>query len=372
MTGENSESTPSHPQTEKFANLKDFSGKSPALAGEFLEKFEIMSERKEWTGTDQLFYFKMLLCDRAHTWMKGLAAGEKDTFDNIKRKFKEDWIHSESRVVIENRLMSRKLEWRKQETIDEFRSAIVELGGRLGRTAENLSSDFLRGLPDKMRDYCLNSDNHTLASYVSRAKLYMASHAAEFVAGETPTVASAVNAVRDREYRARSPSCSRGQEVHSHDRGRPSSIRGGRGRGGRGRGGQSSGIQGIQCYQCHGFGHKAAQCRTVRHGTPGPSRGSNPRGRPYSAYQGYSQNSQQGVAPQGYQQTAYQGYPQQHEAQGQQVYQQGGWPGYQQQSGNRSGYHQKPLECWVCGENHMAKECPNRFRATNGPASLNA
>ena len=152
---------PDHEKLEKFCNLHPFTGKEPALAPEWLEKFQLMRERRAWEDVDALFYFKNLLTASAYVWLKSLSVEDKGNFSVLESKFKSDWISNEPRIVIERRLEARTLAYDKGETVESYKAGIIELGNKLDRTGDSLCNDFLRGLPAPVKEYCIQSDKHT-------------------------------------------------------------------------------------------------------------------------------------------------------------------------------------------------------------------
>ena len=294
---------------EKWTSLFPFTGKDPALAPEWLDKFQMKRERKGWEDADALYHFKSLMTQGAYTWLKTLDAGKKDTYENLLREFTSSWIESEPRVVVERRLESRRLQVEKGESIETYRAAIVELGSKIGRTGDALCNDFLRGLTEQVREYCLQSDTHTLDSYVKRAKLFVAYHP---VAPATESV----NAIG----RGRSPhqSTSKGK-----NRGRsPSHHRDNSGDRSRGH----SKMKDI-CYLCHKPGHYARECRSsqksVRNRSPGVR----------FKEGGKSSNKSANKS-------------------------------FQKSDGKSSG--KSRVSCFVCGGPHIARFCPDRYQSDSG------
>lgn len=69
------------------------------------------------------------------------------------------------------------------ESIDDYLGDILLLGTRLGRAPQQLACTFVQGLPADMQQFVLGTDNHTMDSYSSRAKLYYARQASNSVKG---------------------------------------------------------------------------------------------------------------------------------------------------------------------------------------------
>ena len=229
---------------ERFVHVREFDGKDLSYSKEFLERFELVQSAKNWSEPTSLFYFKMLCVRQANTWRKGLQAADRGSFAALRAAFVRDFINSEPKIVVENKLASRK--WLSDtETIDMYHNALIELGSKCDRNGDALCSQFLVGLPDNVRTFCASSDSHTLTSYVTRAKLYVAMHEAEFKAGGGAVSSEPVAAFRERQGRSKSPSRQR------HERSE-------------------------RCYECDGVGHQARECASRRNRKPAPPRGRSP------------------------------------------------------------------------------------------------
>ena len=294
--------------TEKWASLVPFNGKDPSFASEWLDKFELMRIRKEWKEVDTLYYFKHEMTAAAYIWLKSLDDDTKATYVTLKQRFERDWVSSEPKIVLERKLENRKLQIDKCESIESYRAAISELGSKVGRTGDMLTSDFLRGLPQYIRDYCLASDIHTMESYAKRAKLCLAWNAG----GTEETQAAVVNALNNMQVRQ-----SRSPQRHGRDE--------------RSKHSKTSDV----CFECSGTGHYARLC---------PQKKSASKDRSFKCHKCSGVGHFARVCP------SKRGNERS--------------PSYKRDA-PRNGSSPKPhkkIECYVCGKSHHAKDCPDRYR----------
>ena len=82
------------------------------------------------------------------------------------------------------------------ETIEEYYASILQLGSKLGCQPDQLTTNFLNGLPDAMKDFIIGTDNHTMHNYVTHARLYLARHPLKSVRFENQFPVSKSNGAR--------------------------------------------------------------------------------------------------------------------------------------------------------------------------------
>ena len=152
-------------------HLSDFDG-GRNEAKTWLQRFNLLASNYTWTDDVKLLRFQFYMTGYAAIWLNSLTDGEKDTWAHIHDAFKAHFLVPESRVVLDSQLSQRKL--KPGETLDEFYQAILTIGEKANKSHEDLASAFLDGLPQACREYVLSTDNHNLANYLARARLFLA------------------------------------------------------------------------------------------------------------------------------------------------------------------------------------------------------
>ena len=101
--------------------------------------------------------------DAADSWFSTLPAAKQNNWDQHEEAFNEQFVEFEPAMVTESKYLSRM--WKGVES---------PLARKLGRTDKQLMLKFAQGLPRDYQDFILSTDNHSLATYNSRARLHHA------------------------------------------------------------------------------------------------------------------------------------------------------------------------------------------------------
>ena len=160
-------------------NIGLFDGSGDAES--WLRRFKLISTKLKWTtaaaGAEADTYeaktqMGLNLAGVAGRWYDNLQADQIDTYDHLCETFKRRWVTSDSRMVVEQQLSNLRLT--DDGDVETYFAELTRLGARLERKDESLAVNFLNGLSEDMKNYCLNTDTHTLDTYKARAKLHRA------------------------------------------------------------------------------------------------------------------------------------------------------------------------------------------------------
>ena len=159
----------------EVSKVREWSGKDLSKASDWIRKFRAISTLYQWPEENRCLIFRMAMTGGAATWLETLDQEDPEIRNNIEamlERFESEYVNNEPVVCIENSLHSRRWAWERGESIDAYRSALAEIGHKLGKHGDDLATYFLRGLPESCQTFCLSSDSHTLDSYVKRARLW--------------------------------------------------------------------------------------------------------------------------------------------------------------------------------------------------------
>ena len=176
-------------QEPKF-NIKEFDGVS-GDAESWLRKFKLISKELKWDVVDNTTHvykaktqMGIHLTGMAGLWFDNLEAGKTDTMTKLCDEFEKRFTKGDSRVVLEHKLASLKLN--SEQDIESYYAEIIKLGDKLTRPKESLAINFVSGLPENMKSYCVGTDKHDLESYKARAKFFKAMEVHQNRTPDTP------------------------------------------------------------------------------------------------------------------------------------------------------------------------------------------
>ena len=175
-----------HEQICPKIRLYKFTGKNTKdEARDFIRLFNLMSKTYQWDIDYHKFLLKCHILTDAAIWLESVDldnppnCGEDPNFLADFTIAFEKKLLKEPDFIIRRKLDSLTFDPQKQE-LDEYILEIKKLSSKLGTiTAVQLAVTFLSGLPDKLHAYCLSTDIHTLQSYTSRARIWLADHVSE-------------------------------------------------------------------------------------------------------------------------------------------------------------------------------------------------
>ena len=174
-------------------HLSDFSGEAIAAKPWYM-KFNLLATKYEWDDAEKCLQLGFHLSGNAAIWFSSLQEDDAKTWNTLKSAFEKQFLDNEPSLVTESRLQSRTLS--SSETIEEYYASILQLGSKLDRQPDHLTTNFLNGLPDAMKDFIIGTDKHTMDNYITRARLYLARHPLKSVRFENQFPLSESNGAR--------------------------------------------------------------------------------------------------------------------------------------------------------------------------------
>ena len=162
--------------------LSEFKGDRDQAAV-WWSKFELLSTRYNWSDEDKCCNLGFNLSDNAGVWFSTLSADIKSDWTRLSAAFKSNFVECESRLILQSKLQSLSF----TSDLDDYYSQVISLGAKLGRSEEDIASAFLNGLPKLCQDFVLATDTHTLGSYVSRCRLFLARNPSKSVSFDQGT-----------------------------------------------------------------------------------------------------------------------------------------------------------------------------------------
>ena len=172
--------------------VPDFDG-GTEFSAVWWTKFQLLAKRFKWDDTEKCIQLGVKLTHNAAIWYSSLEDDVRTDWARLEPLFQAEYIKGESRLILDSKLQNAKLS--DYGSIEDYYANVLSLSSKLKRSTEDMASAFIRGLPNELKMFCLGSENHTVASYLARSKLYLSAGACKAVTfkGAENTVFNVLN-----------------------------------------------------------------------------------------------------------------------------------------------------------------------------------
>ena len=117
-----------------------------------MKKFEMLSALTKWDDNQKIYQLVFHLIKSALAWYGSLEEAKQNNWTHLKNEFKKQYIDNIPSLVVEQQISVRKLE--PGESVQDYYSSLISLGGKVGKKPSDLATQFLKGLPEACREYC--------------------------------------------------------------------------------------------------------------------------------------------------------------------------------------------------------------------------
>ena len=153
--------------------LPDYSG-NVSESKVWYKKFKLLAKKNKWEDNEKRIQLGLSLTDLAGNWFATLSDEIASDWSKMRPPFEKFFSQYRTTLVLESRL--QLCVFSASESIEDYYSSILALGSALERSLDQLTSNFLHGLPDHIKELIIGTDSHILDNYMNRARLFVARH----------------------------------------------------------------------------------------------------------------------------------------------------------------------------------------------------